>query len=104
MISKKQKLYIAKSKESAEKEVRRVRRMCKKISSVLSDVAESRRELYKHRRLLAMLAAEGPCFHNPLTVYEVKNLRDAILRDECRLQPDGKPLVIEPAEPGKGEG
>jgi hypothetical protein len=46
------------------------------------------KEYDRERKLLARLAAKGPAFTNPLTVYDAERVRDRILR-EMRMNPDG---------------
>lgn len=78
-------LYKAKTMTGAEREVRLLRRRLAEVNELLGEYA-------KTRKLMAMLAAEGPAFNNPLVVYEAKEVRDRILRNECRMKPDGSPL------------
>lgn len=60
---------------------RRVRALQKQIELLKCD-----------RMVLAMLAADGPAFYNPLTAATAKTLRDEILRRDCKMNPDGSPL------------
>jgi hypothetical protein len=64
----------------------------RRIRQLLGWYEKECRKLDGQRIALARLAAEGPCFNSPLIVYEAKQLRDQILREKCRLSPEGKPL------------
>lgn len=79
--------YKTKSLKSAEREVRKCRRLYEETIALLDQYA-------KDRKLMAMLAAEGPCFDNPLVIYEAKRLRDQILKLECQVNPDGTFLGV----------
>jgi hypothetical protein len=83
----KAKPYKAKSLSGAERQVRQLR----KIVANLNEIAG---RFKQERDRMAMLAADGPCFSNPLVVAETKQLRDKILRESCGLRPDGRSLVI----------
>lgn len=79
--------YKATSLRAAEREVRRLRKQVKKFASLW--------ELsHMDRVKLAMLAADGPCFSNPMVAMEAKSRRDEILRTWCRLNPDGSHIRI----------
>lgn len=78
--------YKAQTISGAEREVRRLRRFNRELLAMLDE--------YAHDRVtLAKFAADGPAFDNPIVVMEAKKLRDSILRDRCRLAPDGRPLA-----------
>ena len=77
--------YQAKSLKGAERRVRDLERRNGACSKLL--------ERYTlDRRALAMLAATGPAFYNPLNVFDAQHIRDAILARECNMKPDGSPL------------
>jgi len=70
-----------------------------RISQVISDMQteldcalKEITSLQTERRLLAKLAADGPAFYHPPTIHAAKQLRNQILRDECKLNPDGTPI------------
>lgn len=77
--------YKAKTLSGAQSMVRRLLNQREELSEIIG-------KLLKERRELAKLAAEGPAFTNPLHVFEVQALRDRILREECKLKPNGEPL------------
>jgi hypothetical protein len=81
----KEKLYTARSLPAAKREVRALRKSRRQLTELLDRV-------YRERNLLAMMAADGPAFRNPLLAAEAKNVRDMVLRQSCRLNPDGSPL------------
>mgnify|MGYP000644480744 CR=1 FL=1 len=64
--------YKAKSKAGAERRVRELIKQVRERDELLDLWA-------RERKLLAMLAADTPQFHNPLVVAEAKLLRDNIL-------------------------
>lgn len=80
-----EKPYKAKSITGAQAYVRSLQKQLKHTSKLLERYAIE-------RRYMAMLAADGPAFDNPIKIYQAKKIRDEILRIECRLQPDGRPL------------
>jgi hypothetical protein len=47
------------------------------------------KELEDETVVLAKLAATGRAFFNPLEAFAAESIRDRILRDKCRLNPDG---------------
>lgn len=79
-------IYKAKSLTGAERRVRQLERNYKRLDELAG-------RWRKERQLLAMLAADGPCFSNPILVAKAKQMRDEILRVECRLTPEGKPIT-----------
>ncbi len=80
------KVYKARTLKGAQARVHQLQKIC--------DAMEKRLQRYRaERHGLAMLAADGPCFDNPLIVYEWRNVRDQILLKECRLTPDGKAVA-----------
>ena len=79
----KEKLYKAKSISGAEREVRRLRKSFKHFVDLFE-------EAHKDRVILAKLAAEGPCFFDPLTVIKAKRRRDELLRTFCNLGSAGQ--------------
>lgn len=74
--------YVAKSLAAAQREVRRLRKLVDRLRKI-SDAE------FDNTKALAMLAADGPAFDNPLHVVAAKKIRDTILRLRCRLNPDG---------------
>lgn len=78
----KQKPYKARSLKGAERYVRMLIKQRRVTNGLLEKYA-------MERRALAKLAATGPCFNNPLHIYEAQAIRDEILMRECRLNPDG---------------
>lgn len=90
--------YNPKTIEGAK---RRVRELQKQISDCTRWLERQDREieaLKRDRRSLAMLSGIG-CFWNPLDAFSAQALRDRILRDECNMEPNGKPLPKPPTEP-----
>jgi hypothetical protein len=80
-----EKTYKATSLTGAQTQVRRLRRQRRELVKLV--------ELYNfQRQQLAKLAADGPCFDNPLIVWEAKRIRDRILKD-MGLRADGKFLT-----------
>ncbi len=86
----KRKPYMAKSISGAQLRVRMLEARMAKDSRVFAEV-------YRDRGLLAKLAADGPCFFNPLDAMEAKIRRDVILSKEFGLNPDGTPIYPDPA-------
>ncbi len=70
--------------KTIEGAVRRIRQL-EKQKEVLDTLLE---EYARDRKQLAMLAAKGPCFFNPLVAMEAQTLRDEILKD-MGMNPDG---------------
>ena len=66
------KTYTAITLSGAQRRVRELLRQVRDRDNLLDQWA-------RERRLLAMLAAETPQFHNPLVVWEAKMMRDMIL-------------------------
>ena len=77
--------YTAHTLSGAQAEVRR----CRKLIAHLTGLFE---QAHADRIAFAKLAADGPAFFNPLDIFEAKKRRDEILREWCRLNPDGTPL------------
>ena len=71
--------------KSIDGAVRRIRELEKQIKE-LDDIAS---RLSNETVALAKLAATGPTFFNPLGAFAAEAIRDRILRDKCRLNPDG---------------
>jgi hypothetical protein len=84
-MARQKKPYKAKSLLGAQAYVRSLVKQVDQLSQLIERLA-------KDRRLLAQLAAKGPCFHNPLVAMQAELLRDGILRQELRLNPDGTPI------------
>lgn len=84
------KLYKAKSLRAAEREVRRLRKHREDDAEIIRQYRLALQNVCAERRILAKLAAKGPCFDNPLAAMEAETLRDRVLRSECRLTPEGK--------------
>lgn len=76
------KRYKAKSPSYAQARVRQLEKIVARLDSTVNKYRTEARQL-------AMLAADGPCFTNPLLNYEAKKIRDEILRIELHLNPDG---------------
>ncbi len=85
MVKRKQ--YKARSLAGAENQVRMLRSRIAKDAKIFGEV-------YRDRGLLAKLAADGPCFFSQQEVMEAKRLRDAILRRQFNLNPDGSPCGV----------
>jgi hypothetical protein len=83
-----------KSIEGAVRRIRELEKIIAHLEQIAQAMKDRERTLAHTRRLMAMLAAEGPAFDNPLIIMEAKMLRDEILREECKLAPDGNPLVV----------
>lgn len=81
----KTKPYKAKTLSGAQSYARMLIKSRAKIVALLERYA-------RERKLMAKLAADGPCLLNPLELATAKKLRNEILRNECRLNPDGTPL------------
>lgn len=77
--------YRAKTIAGAQEKVRALQRECAELSRKVG-------QYYADRIALAKLAAEGPCFYNPLDAFAAKHIRDEVLRDCCKMKPDGTPL------------
>lgn len=73
--------YVAKTLTGAQAEVRRLRKQ-------LAETEEMLELLWNDRRMLAMLAAEGPAFFNPLKAMAAKKVRDRVLAS-MNMNPDG---------------
>lgn len=78
---KKQKPYKSRSLPAAERRVRELKRQVHYLNDALG-------RRMNDCKTLAMLAAEGPCFDNPLHAMAAKAVRDRELK-ECGLNPDG---------------
>ena len=70
--------------KSVEGAVRRIRQ----LEKIVVDCSGLLKRFDDERKSLAMLAADGPCFFNPLVAMEAKQLRDELLR-QMKLNPDG---------------
>jgi hypothetical protein len=66
-------IYKAKTLAGAQARVRQLEKQMDERDALLH-------RFDRERRLMAMLAAETPQFHNPLLVYEAKQIRDELLR------------------------
>ena len=64
--------YNAKTLSGVRARVRQLENLRDELSTLLE-------QYDRQRRLLAMLAAETPQFHNPLLVHEAKQIRDELL-------------------------
>ncbi len=84
-MKKKLNVYHAKTLSGAQTMVRMLLKQRDERHALL--------ENYAHKlTLLARLAADGPAFDNPLTIYDAKVIRDEILR-RMNMGPDGKYLT-----------
>lgn len=86
MPMRRSKPYVAKSLSGAQARVRQLTRIVAEYDRLAG-------EFKRDRDLMAKLAADGPCFNNPLEAIAGKQVRDRILREVFNLAPDGKPLV-----------
>jgi hypothetical protein len=82
-----EKPYKAKSLKGAEREVRNCRKIIEKYKELLD-------EAHRDRIQFAKLAADGPCFDNPIIVAEAKARRDEVLKRWCNLKPNGTWMSI----------
>ena len=89
----KDKPYKAKSITGAQAEVRLQWEVRRALERLIERQREEIKGLQRDRRLLAKLAAKGPCFDSPLVAMSVATLRDQILREECRLTPGRTPIA-----------
>lgn len=80
----KAKPYRAKTLSGAQTYVRNLKRQLEHVTRLFEDAHDD-------RVAVAKLSADGPCFNNPLEAAAAKVRRDKILRDWCRLNPDGTP-------------
>jgi hypothetical protein len=80
-MSKCPKPYTSRSLPSAIREVRKYRRLIAAYQRTCT-------KLDAERNVMAKLAADGPCFFNPLEAMEAKRLRDEVLLAQG-LAPDG---------------
>jgi hypothetical protein len=85
-MATKEKPYRAKTLSGAQTYVRMLLKSRRQIIELLERYAVERKQM-------AMLAADGPAFTNPLQAMAAKLVRDEILRSECRMNPDGSPLT-----------
>jgi len=74
--------YKAKSLPAAQRRIRAHEKLYSRLIEMLGDYT-------RERRLLAMLAAAGPAFSNPIAAAEATKVRDEILAHECRMKLDG---------------
>jgi hypothetical protein len=81
--------YKGKSIKVAQRKIRELSERLEVSTGLNVSLQRVILRLENDRRMLAMLAAKGPCFTNPLVAFAAENLRDAVLRDECKLMPDG---------------
>ncbi len=74
--------------KSIDGAVRRVRELEKQLLEMrlLAD------KCYGESTILARLAATGAAFYNPLEAACAESIRDRILRERCRMNPDGSPF------------
>lgn len=87
--------YKARTTTGAQARVRQLEKLvtwyeqhCRKLEGMLD---QAHHEANLEANLLAKLAAKGPCFYNPLVVWEVEALRDRRLA-AMGLRPNGTPL------------
>lgn len=78
--------YQAKTLSGATRRVRQLERIVQEYEMILG-------RMQTEQKLLAKLAATGPAFHNPLHIAEAVTVRDRVLKESCRLNPDGSPIV-----------
>jgi hypothetical protein len=73
--------YKAKTKESAEREVMRLRRQLEVEAN--NWIALSKLYIAERRKAVALakLAANGPAFFNPLEAFAAQDIRNCILRE-----------------------
>jgi len=75
------KAYKGKSLAGAQRRVRELMRQIEEWKKIVE-------RFDAERKVLAMLAAEGPCFSNPLIVAQAKQTRNEIL-SRMNMNPDG---------------
>lgn len=80
--------YRAKSIKSAERKVRALLRAVECREDVISLLRDDLLRSKKESELLAMLAAKGPAFDNPILAAQAEILRDKVL-NRIGLNPDG---------------
>jgi hypothetical protein len=85
----KTKPYTAKTLSGAQALVRSLMKQRRKDNELIY-------RLTQELKLLAKLAAKGPAFFNPLEAMAAEQLRDRVLRQFCRLNPDGTPIKESP--------
>jgi hypothetical protein len=81
----KRKPYQAKTLSGAQAYVRSLQKQVDHIIKLFE-------ECHSDRLLMARIAADGPAFNNPLEAMAAKLRRDELLREWCKLNPDGSPL------------
>jgi hypothetical protein len=98
-------LYKAKTLSGAEREVRALRKRIKELDAVIGRYMREAETLKRERALMAKLAADGSAFDNPIVVAAAQEIRNRILREDCRMNPDGTPAVAasSPRHAGAGE-
>jgi hypothetical protein len=77
-----------KSVENAEKRIRLLEKQLKELDAICSRYKRDYQTAQSVCLSLAKLAADGPCFFNPLDIATAKEGRDMILRS-AGLNPDG---------------
>jgi hypothetical protein len=73
--------YKAKSLSGAQSKVRRQQKLITEMHELLE-------QFDRERKLLALLAAKGPAFSNPLVAMAAEKIRDGILF-KMNMNPDG---------------
>jgi hypothetical protein len=84
-----------KSIEGAVRRIRQLEKIIEQYRDISGDLSADNQIFDQDRKLMARLAADGPCFDNPLIIYEAKCLRDRLLAMQ-RLTPDGKYMEARP--------
>lgn len=94
------KTYVPKTLAAARRKIRELQsldgarvRLVNHLRDVRFKLLKENEELRNQRRALAKLAGQH-CFDNPLVVYEAQKLRDQILKAECQMTPEGKPIKL----------
>lgn len=72
--------YKAKSLSGAERRVRSLFKEKKALQAQVESLTKSIDQMDKERLWLAKLASKQPMFDNPLHIWEVEKIRDAILK------------------------
>lgn len=78
--------YQAKTLSGAQARVRLLERRLREMDALLGKYQDDLETMLK-------LAADGPAFNNPIEAAVAKGRRNVLLRQWCRLNPDGTPLA-----------
>jgi hypothetical protein len=80
-----------KSIEGAVRRIRQLEKQQRIATGILTGRNLEIKQLDSDRKLMARLAADGPCFFNPLEAMAAKQRRNLLLAAQW-LNPDGSPV------------